>query len=586
MIGASLFASNIGSEHFIGLAGSGAASGIYVGAFELNAMILLQLLGWVNTLPEYMNKRFSGNRIRTCLAILSLMLYIFTKISVNMYSGAIFIEEAFHWKNLYLSVTVLVGLTALLTIGGGLSAVIYTDTLQFFIMNFGSLFVAIKAFNMVGGYEELLTKYMTAIPEKLIPNTTCGIPRADSWVMLRDADPSKSDMPWPAFLLGQTPASIWYWCADQMMVQRVMAAKSLSHAQGSTIFAGYTKLLPLFFIILPGMIARVLYPNEIGCADPVECQKYCGSDTCTNYAYPKLAFSLMPNGLRGVMLSVMLSALISDLTSIFNSASTLFTMDIWRLFRPRASSGEKLLVGRTFIIILVLISILWIPIIEKTQGGELYIYIQAIAAYLAPPIAAVYCLAILYKRINETGAFWGLMSGFLVGVIRMVLDFSYKEPGCFEENQRPLIIRHFHYMYFAMLLFWLTIGVAVVVSHCTDPPAEWMLIRTTFYTRYDKREREDEITVSTKPELELLQIPNETKDQVAFQEKLTKGKVANKTGIMDIICCLETGTDAKSKANETEMNKHVAQLSNLHQEKWEKNLLNTMLVIIVLLATY
>ncbi|MCL4135563.1 UNVERIFIED_CONTAM: hypothetical protein GTU68_016626 [Idotea baltica] len=392
-----------------------------------------------------------------------------------MYSGAIFLQEAFHWSNLYLSVAMLVGLTALLTIAGGLSAVIYTDTLQFFIMIFGSTAVAVRAFIAVGGYQTLLTEYITAIPDLLVPNTTCGIPRADSWVMLRGANPLESDMPWPGFLLGQTPSSIWYWCADQMMVQRVMAAKSLSHAQGATIFAGYTKLLPLFLIIMPGMIARVLFRNEIGCGDPDECQKFCGANSCTNYAYPKLVFSLMPNGFRGVMLAVMLSALISDLTSIFNSASTLFTMDLWTLYRKNASEREKIVVGRFFIIVLVAVSFLWVPIIEQTQGGELYIYIQAVAAYLSPPIAAVYCLSIFFKRINEVGVFWGLLSGMLVGLVRMAFDFGIREPACFEEDDRPAILKNFHYMYFAMFLFWLTILVATSLSLLTKKPADWMV---------------------------------------------------------------------------------------------------------------
>ncbi|CAL4225733.1 unnamed protein product, partial [Meganyctiphanes norvegica] len=261
-VGASLFASNIGSEHFIGLAGSGAAAGIAVGAFEFNALILLQLLGWVflpvfiasgvNTLPEYTRKRFGGRRIQTYLAVLSLILYIFTKISVNMYSGGLFIQAALKYNNLYVSVSFLLLLTALCTVVGGLAAVIYTDTIQFFIMIIGSAIVMFKGLEEVGGYKELQTKYLTAIPSILVANSTCGIPRSDSWQMLQSANPKVSNIPWLGFLLGQTPASIWYWCADQMMVQRAMAAKSLSHAQGATLFAGIAKLLPLFIIVIPG----------------------------------------------------------------------------------------------------------------------------------------------------------------------------------------------------------------------------------------------------------------------------------------------------------------------------------------------
>ncbi|KAG7169193.1 Sodium/glucose cotransporter 4-like 1, partial [Homarus americanus] len=371
----------------------------------------------VSTLPEYTRKRFGGRRIQMYLAVLSLILYIFTKISVNLFSGAIFIQQALKVSNLYVCIIFMLVLTAVCTMVGGLAAVIYTDTLQFFVMIGGSLFVVIKGFQEVGGYNELQVKYLTAIPEILVENKTCGLPRVDSWRMLRDADPTISDLPWPAFLLGQIPASLWYWCTDQMMVQRAMAAKSLSHAQGGTLFAGYFKILPMFIIILPGMISRVLFPNEVGCADPEECFKSCGSRvSCSNSAYPRLVLEYLPTGMRGVMLSVMLSAIMSNLTSIFNSASTLFTMDIWSYYRPKAKSREQLLVGRLFIVVLVGISILWIPIIEQSQGGQLFVYIQ--------------------------GAFWGLMIGFVIGMVRMALDFYYHEPACYEDDDRPLFIKN------------------------------------------------------------------------------------------------------------------------------------------------
>ncbi|XP_050711055.1 sodium/glucose cotransporter 5-like isoform X4 [Eriocheir sinensis] len=523
-VGASLFASNIGSEHFIGLAGSGAAAGIGVGAFEFNAMGLLQLLGWVflpvfiasgiSTIPEYTKKRFGGTRIQMYLAVLSLILYIFTKISVNMYSGAIFIQQALRVTNLYLSISFLLLMTSLCTIFGGLAAVIYTDTLQFFIMIGGSLYVMVKSFEEVGGYSAFQTKYLAAIPSILVENSTCGLPRVDSWRMLRDANPSQSDMPWPAFLMGQMPASIWYWCADQVMVQRVMAARSLSHAKGGTLMAGFAKILPLFIIIFPGMISRILFPDEVGCVDPEECFKFCGSRvSCSNSAYPKLVLEYLPNGMRGIMLSVMLSALMSDLTSIFNSASTIFTMDIWTQIRPKAKGREQLVIGRCFIVLLVVFSILWIPIIERTQGGQLFIYIQAISAYLAPPIAATYCMAITWKRMNESGAFWGLIAGFVTGIVRMIIDFYYDEPSCNAEDTRPVFLQRFHYMYFATFLFWVTVTVVVVVTLCTQPDEKWRLIRTTFFTRYDSSDRQDDIELLDRAQGELL--PSAANDKAA-----------------------------------------------------------------------
>ncbi|VDO01618.1 unnamed protein product [Rodentolepis nana] len=306
-VGASLFASNIGSEHFIGLAGSGAAKGIAVGAFEFNAAILLQLLGWVflpvyissgvYTLPDYMKKRFGGSRIRIYLTVLSLILYIFTKISVNLYSGSLFINEALGW-NVWFSILFILVMTALITITGGLAAVLYTDLVQTIVMIFGAILLTGMGFSKIGGFPGLLAHYGSAVSainlsspegESLIlniesvassisladinpsvdsvaaspnisTNLTCALPSSNAFVMLRGI--SDPEMPWLGYILGQTPASIWYWCADQMMVQRVLAAKSLSHAQGATLMAGFIKLFPLFIIVIPGMISRILYPGE------------------------------------------------------------------------------------------------------------------------------------------------------------------------------------------------------------------------------------------------------------------------------------------------------------------------------------
>lgn len=512
-VGASLFASNIGSEHFIGLAGSAAATGIGVGALELNACLLLQLLGWVFlpvyiasgvcTLPEYMKKRFGRSRICVYLATLSLVLYIFTKISVNLYAGALFIQQALQW-NLYVSVLLLLAATAFCTVTGGLAAVIYTDTLQAFVMVLGATILTVIGLHKVGGLHELYYKYLEATPNatSYTVNTTCGQPREDAWMMLRD--PRSSDLPWPGFLLGQTPASIWYWCTDQMMVQRALAAKSLSHAQGGVLFAGYIKLMPLFIMVLPGMISRVLFTEEVACADPDVCEAVCQNRAgCSNIAYPKLVLELMPVGLRGVMMSVMLAALMSDLTSIFNSASTLFTMDIYHFLRKRASIKELMIVGRLFVCVMVVVSIIWIPMVQNMQGGQLYIYIQAIAAYLAPPIAAVYLLAVLWKRGNEQGAFWALMLGLVMGVTRMLLDFIYVEPLCGQIDTRPAIVAKVHYMYFAMMLFGTTCITMVVISLLTKPPADDQLIRTTYWTRFEELRKHSPQNTILKEEVQL-----------------------------------------------------------------------------------
>uniref|UniRef100_A0A5K4F2D4 Putative na+/myo-inositol cotransporter n=1 Tax=Schistosoma mansoni TaxID=6183 RepID=A0A5K4F2D4_SCHMA len=299
-------------------------------------------------------------------------------IQVNLYSGSLFLAEALEW-NTWLSIIILLSITTLITVTGGLAAVLYTDTLQFFVMIFGATVLTILSFIKVGGFQGLLGAYggaiaevnissregenllntmILAVKEKNITSLLelsseptidsrlrCSLPSRKAFRLLREInDP---DMPWLGFLLGQTPSSIWYWCADQMMVQRTLAAKSLSHAQGATLMTGLIKQIPIFIMVIPGMISRVLYPNEIGCFPGSDCLKVCGHrNGCSNMAYPKLVIDLMPSGLRGLMLTVMLAALISDLTSIFNSSSTLFTVDIYQKWRKNAQNIELMIVGR------------------------------------------------------------------------------------------------------------------------------------------------------------------------------------------------------------------------------------------------
>ncbi|CAG5865679.1 unnamed protein product [Menidia menidia] len=498
VIGASLFVSNIGSEHFIGLAGSGAASGFAVGAWEFNALLLLQLLGWVFipvyihsgvfTMPAYLSKRFGGNRLKVYFACLSVLIYIFTKLSVDLYAGALFIQESLGW-NLYLSIVLLIGMTALLTVTGGLVAVLYTDALQAVLMIGGALTLTIMSLIKVGGLEGVRTKYMQAVPNvsaiiasgNFSYSPSCRIePKPNSLSILRG--PLDEDIPWPGFILGQTPASIWYWCADQVIVQRVLAAKNIVHAKCSTLMAGFLKILPMFVIVIPGMISRIMFADEIACIGPEHCMSVCGSQAgCSNIAYPRLVMAVMPVGLRGLMMAVMIAALMSDLDSIFNSASTIFTLDIYQTLRKKASQRELLIVGRLFVVVMVVISIAWVPVIIEMQGGQTYLYIQEVAGYLTPPIAALFLLGVFWKRCNEKGAFWGGMTGFTLGTIRLILAFIYRQPPCDQPDNRPAFIIHVHYMYFAAGLFWISGLVAVVVSLCTSPPDDERVRCTTFW---------------------------------------------------------------------------------------------------------
>ncbi|XP_036435078.1 sodium/glucose cotransporter 4 isoform X2 [Colossoma macropomum] len=443
-IGASLMSSNVGSGLFVGLAGTGAASGIAVGGFEWNT---------------------------------------------DIFSGALFIQVSLGW-DLYVSTVVLLVVTALYTIAGGLTAVIYTDALQTVIMVVGAFALMFIAFAKVGWYEGLLEQYGKAVPAITVPNTTCHLPRPDAFHLFRD--PVTGDLPWPGLLFGLTVLATWVWCADQVIVQRSLSAKNLSHAKGGSVLGGYLKILPMFFVVMPGMISRALYPDEVGCVDPDECLRICKAAVgCSNIAYPKLVVELMPVGMRGLMIAVMMAALMSSLTSIFNSSSTLFTMDIWQRIRRQASERELMVVGRVFVLLLVVVSILWIPIIQSANSGQLFDYIQAITSFLAPPITAVFLMAIFWGRVNEQGAFWGLMVGLVIGVTRMVLEFAYGTPSCGEKDLRPDLLKDVHYLYFALILLALTGLVIIVVSLCTAPIPDQHLIRLTWWTRYSKEQRVD-----------------------------------------------------------------------------------------------
>nr|XP_055179039.1 solute carrier family 5 member 4 [Nyctereutes procyonoides] len=503
-MGASLFASNIGSGHFVGLAGTGAASGIATAAFEWNALLLLLVLGWVfvpiyikadvMTMPEYLRKRFGGKRLQIYLSVLSLFICVALRISSDIFSGAIFIKLALG-LDLYLAIFILLAITAIYTITGGLASVIYTDTLQTIIMLIGSFILMGYAFAEVGGYESFTEKYMNAIPsivegDNLTISPKCYTPQADSFHIFRDA--ATGDLPWPGTIFGMTIVAVWYWCTDQVIVQRCLSGKNMSHVKAACIMCGYLKLLPMFLMVMPGMISRILYTEKVACIVPSECVKHCGIEVgCTNYAYPMMVLELMPDGLRGLMLSVMLASLMSSLTSIFNSASTLFTMDLYTKIRKQASEKELLIAGRLFIILLIVISILWVPLVQVSQNGQLFHYIESISSYLGPPVAAVFLLAIFCKRVNEQGAFWGLITGLVIGLIRMIAEFAYGTSSCLAASACPEIICGVHYLYFAIILFFVSMLVILGISLLTKPIPDVHLYRLCWALRNSTEERID-----------------------------------------------------------------------------------------------
>ncbi|XP_021360257.1 sodium/glucose cotransporter 4-like isoform X2 [Mizuhopecten yessoensis] len=552
-IGASLFSSNIGSEHFIGLAGSGAASGIGVVAFEWGAAICLPLLGWVFlpiylssglfTIPEFLQKRFGGSRLRVYLSCLALFLYICTKISVDVYAGSVFVQQALGW-NTYVSIIALLAVTAVYTIAGGLAAVIFTDTLQTVIMLGGAVTLSVLAFIKVGGISGLMYKYFEAIPESArtvnitgnmtfgnTSHSSCGLPRDDAFHILRD--PVNSDLPWPGVLIRSTFVSTWYWCADQVIVQRVLAAKNIAHARGATIMAGFLKFLPLFLIIMPGMISRVLFPETVACNDAETCMEVCENPAgCSNIAYPQLILGLAPIGMRGLMMSVMMAALMSSLTSVFNSAATVFTMDLWRKFRKEAGERELLIVGKVFVIILVGVSIAWIPLIEAAQQGQLFMYIQAVTGYLAPPICSVFLLAVFVPRVNEQGAFWGMLVGQVTGITRMILDFIYPSPKCGEVDDRPAVISKIHFTYFAAMVLVETALVVILVSLCTKRQPSEQIKGLTFWTTEPigpyRKQAEYETTISSNEDIKETPMGNRTSLDLDQSHEIHKNGIIQK----------------------------------------------------------
>ncbi|KAL8605120.1 hypothetical protein ACOMHN_018921 [Nucella lapillus] len=601
-VGASLFASNIGSGHFVGLAGSGASSGLGIAVFELNAIFVLMILGWlfvpvyvaagVFTMPEYLRKRFGGQRIRIYLSVLALLLYVFTKISADLYSGAIFLTQALPELNLYVAVIILLAVAAIFTIGGGLTAVIWTDSIQTVIMVFGAFILMIMSLIKVGGYETLQKKFFEAYPNTTLVNwdnknysyTKCGIPPDNSWHLMRS--PEDGGLPWPGVIFGLTISSVWYWCSDQVIVQRALAAKNLSHAKAGSLFAGYLKFLPMWLIVFPGMVSRVLFPDVIGCGDPDECEKFCGSRSgCTNIAYPTLVLELMPAGLRGLMLAVMMSALISSLTSIFNSSSTIFTMDIWRRIHKNASEVELMIVGRLCVIVLVGVGIAWIPIVQNIS--ELFHYIQAITSFLAPPVCAVYVLAIFWKRTNEPGAFWGLMVGLVVGLIRFVWEYSYSSVPCGEEDKdgRPDIISKVHYLHFGILLFGIVFVVTVIISLLTEPIDDVHLQRLTFWTRFSTLKRIDLSEVEAEaeggqPDPE----PAESKPNDLSDEPYNSLPWYKK--MCQWICGIEKMTGEEHKMTDAEMRALEEKQTSIHEEPRIRRFLNVNAVVLMTLAIF
>lgn len=457
LVGGSLFASNIGSEHLVGLAGVGAASGVAVGQFEIIASLMLLLLGWlfvpfylssgVFTMPEFLERRYS-EATRWYLAVISVIGYVLTKISVTIYAGGI-VFEAIMGVDFWTGALVVVVITGVYTIFGGLRAVLYTDLLQMFVLIGGSVAVTLLGLNALGGWGA-----MTETVETLKPGFL------SLWKPMSDPE-----FPWTGIIFGAPILGVWYWCTDQFIVQRVLAARDQDHARRGTVFAGYLKLLPLFIFVIPGVIAYALSQ-----------QGQLQLDT-PDQALPTLIATLLPIGLRGLVVAGLLAALMSSLSSVFNSTSTLVTLDIYKKLRPEASERRLVLVGQLTTGVLVVFGLLWIPFM-RLISGQLYTYLQSVQAYIAPPIAAVFLIGVLWRRVNAHGAIAALITGFVLGMGRLVVEIS-------QPLQKGFLVVYadINFLHFAIILFVICSAVLVVVSLLTPPPEEEKVAGLTFATQ-------------------------------------------------------------------------------------------------------
>ena len=440
-VGASLFASNIGSEHLVGLAGTGAASGLAVGHFEWLACLILLLLGWlfvpfylrsgVYTMPEFLERRFNPTA-RSYFTWVSIIGYVLTKISVTLYAGGIAVRAVTGWS-VWTSAVVLIVITGVYTVMGGLRAVIYTEVMQAVVLIIGSAVLAVIGLQAVGGWSGLETR---------VP--------ADFFSMWKPIN--HPDFPWTGIVFGAPILGVWYWCTDQHIVQRVLAARNVKEARTGTIFAGFLKILPVFIFVLPGIIAAALFSDVRGGA----------ADT----AYPTLVTRLMPAGFKGLVLAGMLAALMSSLASAFNSCSTLLTWDVYRKWRPDASEARLVAVGRLTTVVLVGLGLLWIPF-TKFISPQIYIYLQSVQAYIAPPIAACFLLGVLYPRLNGAGAVTSLVTGLVLGVLRLGLELGKAHLA---SGTVWAWLANVNFLHFAALLFVLCSAILIAVSLATPPP--------------------------------------------------------------------------------------------------------------------
>ncbi len=514
IVGASIFASNIGSEHLVGLAGSGATSGVALAHFELHAWCLL-VLGWVMvpfymrsgvyTMPEFLERRFSPTA-RWVLSLISLVAYVLTKIAVGIFAGGVVFGVLLPelqlqiggavFGSFWIGSVLVVVLTGLYTVVGGMRAVAYTDTVQTAILVFGSLLLTMFGLSELGGWSALRAALDPEMFNLWKPIVPAGI--EGTWAPVRETGRMawyfNQNYPWPGMLFCAPIIGLWYWCTDQYIVQRALGAKGEREARRGTIFAAFLKLLPVFIFIVPGMIAvalartgRVPGLSSLVAADGTAVA------SSAQAVFPLMVQHVMPNGLRGIVVAGLLAALMSSLAGAFNASSTLFTLDVYQKLNPRASQARLVWVGRAATTVMVLIALLWIPVIQGARG--LYEYLQGVQAYLAPPIAAVFFLGVFMNRLNAAGCLAALVCGFAMGLFRLIVDtpvtlgIAGYETG-YTPGSLLWIVNSVYFQYYGLLIFLVSVVVMIVVSYATAPPAATQLTGLTYATITTEQRRE------------------------------------------------------------------------------------------------
>jgi SSS family solute:Na+ symporter len=442
-IGASLFASNISAEHFVGLAGSGFAIGMAIGGFEWMAIFCLVPLivlflpfyirNRIYTVPEFLEKRFSP-RVRLLFSALMIVLSVLTKISISLWASSIVFSEVLGWDKL--AVIWVVGLfTALYTMKGGLSAVVYTDALQTTILLAAAVVLTSIGLGRVGGWQGLHAR---------LP--------AEMFSMVKPA--THPDVPWPGMFIGVFLAGSFYWSMDQVLVQRVFAARDLNEGRLGAVFCGYLKIATPFLLVLPGLIARALFPTL----------------SSPDKAYPALLGALMPAGLLGLTVAGIAAALMGHLSATYNSIATLFTRDFYLRWRPRASQESQVFTGRAAVLAVFILGALWAPVIGRFES--LWIYLQTVGAYLMMPFVGVFYLGVLWKRVTTRGVLASVLTGFIVGPILM---YDGRHP--FLPFLRAPVLRP--WLHGAILEFLVCACVLIGVSLLTVPQPRAALVATT-----------------------------------------------------------------------------------------------------------